>query len=304
MLDTRLTLRYRVDKTWRSEEMVTDGAGEASIQVQLEAKPSISTVRYNVSYAGDRLHLSAAEVGSINVLTPVAGFPYVPLLIALVVASGAVALVYTKMKAKRAEEPGEDESAQPPMISLSSGLRLTLRLPQIREPLPYVWGVGEELGVETHAQKLEASFSGVRVHLTVDGVEHSVPVTGDGGAAVESLVFDEKGVVELGASCLVDGERAEVGLRLRVVDYREEVIRLFNEEFEGTRARMGLIEDHFTAREFSHRLREATPEEAWGPLDEMVFIFEEADYSTHEIVRAQYEQFYRAKIGYKGVLDG
>ena len=58
---------------------------------------------------------------------------------------------------------------------------------------------------------------------------------------------------------------------------------------------MDEIKLHFTAREAMHVLLKYTPPSVHAPLEEMTTLFEIADYSTHSIMRGEYERFYLAR---------
>ncbi|HHL41090.1 MAG TPA: hypothetical protein ENJ36_00360 [Candidatus Bathyarchaeota archaeon] len=98
-------------------------------------------------------------------------------------------------------------------------------------------------------------------------------------------------------------EKLQTSIKIKIVDYREEIIRLFNNRFKEARERFERIKDNYTARELYNHLKEQTPETAYEPLWSVVSLFEEANYSLHMINRDHYTRFYRAMRSYREALD-
>ena len=87
---------------------------------------------------------------------------------------------------------------------------------------------------------------------------------------------------------------ASVSDRFRVVDYREEIVSLYNDFLEWAGVRVGSITEQSTPREVELMLvSEGVPVDQKS-LDELISRFEEADYSEHPISRRHYEAMYRA----------
>jgi len=79
---------------------------------------------------------------------------------------------------------------------------------------------------------------------------------------------------------------------LRVVDYREEVVRLYHAFLERVRQRGIEVPADATPREVQGLLFPTGVDEA--ALEQLTTHFEEADYSTHEVARRRYEEAYLA----------
>jgi hypothetical protein len=95
---------------------------------------------------------------------------------------------------------------------------------------------------------------------------------------------------------------AEASRAILIVDYREEIVRLYNAFLSEVRGRSSLIPEDATPREvegimvsrplaLSAGSGQALDEIA---LDDFISAFEEADYSLHPIERRHYERAYRA----------
>ena len=81
---------------------------------------------------------------------------------------------------------------------------------------------------------------------------------------------------------------------IRIVDFREEIVRLYDVFLEWAKERAGDVTEQSTPREVEALLvsrGQPIPQKA---LDELISRFEEADYSEHPIARRHYEAMYRA----------
>jgi hypothetical protein len=81
---------------------------------------------------------------------------------------------------------------------------------------------------------------------------------------------------------------------VRIVDYREEIVRLYNEMIESLKIKGLTLSPKMTAREVENRLRKAFPDLSREVTEYLVSVFEEANYSLHLISRPAYEKMYRA----------
>ena len=93
-----------------------------------------------------------------------------------------------------------------------------------------------------------------------------------------------------GDKCL---EASETRL-LRVVDFREEIVRLYNEFLDWAESGTTAISEQSTPREVELTLVAEGLGVDQKSLDELISRFEEADYSEHPIARGHYERMYRA----------
>jgi len=176
-------------------------------------------------------------------------------------------------------------------------MELRLNFPQIRPPLPAVWGVGDSLLVKAQLKSGEGSVEGLTLQVTFqDGEAKDIDLDDEGGCEME-YTFEEKGPHKVTVRFLGDEGRgaAKAEAELRIVDYREEILDLFNTFSDEHRSSKDEIKDHFTAREAMYVLMKYAPESVHNPLEELTKIFEIADYSTHDIRRGEYERFYVAK---------
>ena len=90
------------------------------------------------------------------------------------------------------------------------------------------------------------------------------------------------------------GGDASATRSLRVVDFREEIVRLYNDFLVLAAERTHDIREQSTPREVELTVVSAGLQLDQRSLDELISRFEEADYSEHPIARRQYEAMYRA----------
>jgi hypothetical protein len=246
---------------------------------------------YEARYPGSEWFLPATATGSVSVVQAQLSLPSATL-IAVLAAAGAGGLLVLK---KRQGEKAEGVVAEPSRVVQTNGLSISF--PGIEASLPNVWGVDEELEVCVRLTSSGGSpVAGGSVELTLpEGVKHLS--TDDGGESSVKTIILEKGDYEVSAKHL-QGDR-KASQFLRVVDYREEVVSLFNKKFREARERFKSLRDNHTARELMEYLKRETPEAAHQSLEDMVFLFEEASYSLHPVQRGVYVRFYKAMARYE-----
>jgi len=292
-----LTLLYRCGELAGNLTATTDDAGVAEFSFKL-SEPEGNTVTLSATYRGEGLYTAASAMTTLTVLTPTR-FPVLQAAAVFLGLACVGALVYMRMKGTEAAPPEKPTSVAE---SETGSTRLTISLPQIRAPFPNVWGVDEELEISVRLTTVEGHpIVNAQVDMEVDG-EPRVVYTGEEGSALTTTIKASTGSLKISASYRVEELNTE--LDVKTVDYREEIIGLFNAKFRDARERFDKIKDNYTARELLGYLKTQTPAETHGALGEMTFIFEEASYSLHPIARESYESFYLAKNEFEEALYG
>jgi len=285
-----ISVNIRHGEESKENDLVTDQEGRAAFTV-LASTETPEILVYEARYSGSDRLLPVTAAGSISVV-PAQMSPILSTLMALVAAAGAGGLLLLK---RRWGEQREKNIVEPIRDALMNGLRISF--PGIEAPLPNVWGLDEELeicvsltasnGAPIPGGSIEFAFFGTVEHLS----------TSDNGEAATTALIKEKGSFEASAKYLEGGMKASQSLR--VVDYREEVVELFNQKFREARERFKSVRDNHTARELMEYLKRKTPKAAYPALEDMVFLFEEASYSLHPVRRGVYVRFYEAKTRYE-----
>ena len=187
------------------------------------------------------------------------------------------------------EEEEETPAPQP--------THLALRFKKASPDLPDVWGVGEEVSMEFHLA------DGDGCDLVSELVQISV------GEEQQTLITtDEKGRADLAwtghgpLDCVVKSEFTGDDERLpavtfgsfRVVEFREEIVRLYNVFTKWAEPRISEFSKQLTPREVESKIIAEGLHVDEKALDQLISRFEEADYSEHPIARRHYEAMYRA----------
>ena len=163
--------------------------------------------------------------------------------------------------------------------------------------LPDVWGVGEDVSITVAAVDGEGqALVGTEIVVTVAGEEPMALVSGDDGACTLHWTASELGQHTVSVTFSGDEDQLSASeiRNFRVVDFRAEIVRLYNSFLDWARSSTGNPLDRATPREVELMLVSGSLPVSQKSLDEIISRFEEADYSEHPIARRHYEAMYRA----------
>lgn len=173
---------------------------------------------------------------------------------------------------------------------------LNVLFPDIKETFPDVWGINEEIRIKCIldgqvAQKIwkgDAEIFVDKTRLAKDtlSLDHSVDV---------SYTFKKKGEHVVSAVFTDESNKIrEISeKKIRIVDYREEIVRLYNVFLQRISQEGIELKENMTAREIEYKiLRRGN----FNPCNvrEVTDCFEKAEYSNHSIMRGNYESMYLA----------
>jgi hypothetical protein len=188
--------------------------------------------------------------------------------------------------------PVEPTPAVPAPVPVSCEGCFQLSFPRIREPFPNIWGVDEplELAISCKDEAIGEAM------MSIDG-EEARKVLLENGRATVSLKLT-KGDHKVTVSALTGaGPSGDSWVNVRIVDYREEIVRMFNalcRRFMPGGIGAG---DELTPRELERSVGAQMPETKRRQLDAVVTTFELANYSVHEIRRKDFERMYTSELG-------
>jgi hypothetical protein len=174
-------------------------------------------------------------------------------------------------------------------------VRIEIHFPQIEDSFPDVWGSGEPLTVLLRLKDRNGDAIPSQ-NAEIDwGDRETVQANADGEGQIRlEHVYNIKGEYTISASYTDKdtGKRISSWRKIRIVDYREEMVRLFNEMLETLNLRDIHIDPEMTAREIEVLLAERLEGVPGGTIRRIVARFEEANYSLHPVARSSYESMY------------
>ena len=296
-------------------EVVTDDLGVALLELAVPADEDASAFFVTLTFDGDDQHMPLTYFTGVP-LSPPAGFNW---LLWVGAASGVVVLVaavYAGRKVRRVPLPAlvrrrrvtaspapevastldAETLAKEEPIETQAQVTLEVEFNKAAD-LPNVWGVGEEVIVTLTAVDAEGqALVGAEIAVTVAGEEPVALVIGDDGACTLHWTASELGEHTVSAAFAGDEDHLPASeiRNFRVVDFRAEIVRLFNSFLDWARSSTGSAIDKATPREVELMLVSSSLPVSQKSLDELISRFEEADYSEHPIARRHYEAMYRA----------
>lgn len=289
-----VNITYTIRNSTYAKTVFTDQNGEAITEIQLPK--NTDNIELFAEFTEQGNYLSAVTSKSIFIVTPTE-FPLYQMLALILVVGGFAGIFY--MRDQNRKNIVEIEDIE--LVHQVFSDRLSLSLPDIEDDLPAVWALDHPLTIEGRVfSENDTPATGQNVVLLLNETVLGELTSDSEGKIHHSEAIPVEGIHRI---FLRFGELA-TKLDIKIVVYRDEIIRLFNNRFKESREMFEAIKDNYTARELYEYLRKETPEPAHEPLRELVFIFEEANYSLHDVDREHYTTFFRAMRKYKEALNG
>jgi hypothetical protein len=131
------------------------------------------------------------------------------------------------------------------------------------------------------------------IEISIDGEKGVSIVFSKQGRADYSCVFTEKGERKISAHLTETSKHRALNaeLTLRIVDYEEEILRLYNAFLRNLSSQGIDIRKEMTAREIEHLVLSESNFDA-DSLRKVTACFENAEYSSRLMTRADYENLY------------
>jgi hypothetical protein len=185
-----------------------------------------------------------------------------------------------------------------------------IQLPKVDPRHPDVWAHNEPLQVtiSVNASRLRAQPTHCVLLVNQDGydtTEHQAALQGE--HATFTITPPGKGEARLEARLTKDGEvLAENTMSLRFVDYRNEIVETFEDFEKWAHTQYPLPQRSLTAREFIDRYIDLVPGTPIAPLDQIVDLYEMANFSEHPVDRSTYLLLVEAflELEEAGALEG
>ena len=192
-------------------------------------------------------------------------------------------------------EGGEDEEdAGPEPQPVDLRIEFRREAPDLAD----VWGAGEEATITISVTDEEgAAITGAIVDVSVAGDAPSgFALLDSDGAHTFGWSSEEPGDYPVSVEFAGDDDYlpASETRILRIVDFRDEIVRLYNVFLGWAKEQAEEVTEQSTPREVEALLVSRGLPIPQKALDELISRFEEADYSEHPIARRHYEAMYRA----------
>lgn len=277
-----------------STAAVTDDRGLATVNLSLSSAGNHTIV---ARYAGDKGLGGSTAIREVTVTEqPLPGWLWQALLVpvilgifqfALMLVAAAALVAYDRLRRGGSGNltKGQTRLPEPVDLPLETGYRIEFE--DIGGKLPAVWGVDEPL----HILVKGPADNRASLSLLVDGVPIDTLQLSEGKAA--SLLVVTKGEHTITVTDCADSRLLAETL-VRIVDYREEIVRLFNDLLGSLAGKGWEIPREATPRELQQAVVPALPQDRAGSLDSLVSTFEIANYSLHTVGRDDYVRSYVA----------
>ncbi len=311
-----------------SNVVTTDSAGVSMVTMQTPLDGEASGFPVEVVFEGDDTHFPSTY--SLHLPIPEEPFNWwlwvgLPLMLVTgplaaylvgrrtsttrtvsVESSEIAAEVETRPTPAKVEQASVAESLQPALVPeveepvkepVQTHIEVAFKKPD--DDLPSVWNVGEKIQVLCTLKDTDGvGIFGRELHVTLPGSETPLEmVTDQSGHCTTSLDADSTGEFRITAKFFgIQGDLhpSTAFGEYRVVEFREEIVRLYNVFLERAGQRVTGLSDQSTPREAELLVATSGVPVDERALEELIARFEEADYSEHEIGRRQYEAMYRA----------
>ncbi len=307
-------------RTGGGAEAVTDNKGTARLLLTVPDTADALVVPVTFNYEGDDLFLPLSYLAGIPITQP--SFNWVlwvglPALVVAVIVTGyavrkfgGISVPSGALTRGRGRAGDDDRETSQEPVTKDDGVpdvepepipdpeptRLEISIHRPAPDIPEVFGIGEQIPIAITLAVEDGPGVPQAALVVTDPNEERLNLNTDqqGGCGFS---WDANRLGDLTVSAEYEETRLFLGSSgsavVRVVDFREEIVRLYNEY-------LGWAENQLpgasvrTPRELEAILASSGLPLDFRAVDEVISRFEEADYSEHAIGRRQYESMYRA----------
>jgi len=287
------------------DKLITDREGIFKIEYTFD---EVGRYQIDANFSSIPFYWESSTVTNLEIF-PVSGFSYWSyLIIVLTLALAGVGGFFTYRWQKQrhlllapatVQATSETQASPlPQREEVSHEVPLAIEFSQIKSPFPDVWGLDDDLeivcllvgpqGEKLAARPLEVYINNKLIaQLTTD----------KSGTGKLHYTFAEKERCEILVRLKGEPGVGDISARrtLRIVDYREEMVNLFEalvNWFRNLGIKLGV---KLTPREIEYRVLNTGRGIPERDMDRVVSCFEEADYSLHSINRSHYQTMYLAQ---------
>jgi transglutaminase-like putative cysteine protease len=276
----------------------TDSSGIATFSVD-EASFWWRSFLLEASFKGSNLYQASSAFTSVSVGPHMISF-LLPSLFSCLVVSMYIAQTRRLRLRKRRTPIKRKETVHVRDLESQDAAKkkplLNIIFPHIQKPFPNVWGVNEEISIRCVFDGDEKqTLPNGNIEILVDRNKLAeCPLRRDCSADV-TYTFEEKG--ERAVSAIFKDESEKVRdiaqKNVQIVDYKEEIVRLYNGFLQRLAQEDFELKEAMTAREVQSQILRRSSFKPHNVRD-IIECFEQAEYSDHSIMRKNYKTMYLA----------
>jgi transglutaminase-like putative cysteine protease len=289
-----------VSENQTTQTLYTDENGRAIFTVNFETRPRGDDYRFSLSHSGSEYIIPVTRTGVVELNGII---NYQAILVGLICVGGVSGAVYygykriKKRPPKKADTPvnrqeKQETPAEKPrevtgvFVIREENARIDVSIPEIRYT-SLVWGVNQPLEMRIILRPMQKESATIKI----EGLQNQDTINLDEDCeAVLKHTFTEKGITRIRLTYKGTQASAETLLVLNIIDYREEIIKLFNEDFNEHVTRAKELNYTATARELLVSSNQLEPH-ILEALVHLILCFEEATYSHHPITEDDYHRY-------------
>jgi len=268
----------------------TNEEGETSFNISIPEDIKNAEKLVNLHFGGSGFYLPASLSHPITINPGFSWFGLIllTLCLLLLVSVGIYKYKYKWRKTDKGNVGAEKSAEGVVIVEQAEEDKIRIVFPQIKENFPNVWGVGEELQISCAIPDGGTSSSRGKMEVYIDTTLAYVADLDENRQYHFTHTFNEKGDYSINAIFSDGFGKLSGTTRIRIVNYREEIAKLYKSFLELSKKRNFAVQEKTTPREVYEMLvtKFLDVEET---AEEFIRCFEIARYSLHEIGRKDYE---------------
>ena len=277
--------------------------GETSFSISIPEEVKNAKKHVNLHFRGSGFYLPSSLSHPLNINLGGSFLWFGLILLTMGLLSVVFFGVYKYKWRKTDKGEAENEKSAEGVVKVEGAEEDKIRIvfPQIKENFPNVWGVGEALQISCAIPDEGTPSSKGKMEVQIDGtVAYASDLDGTGQCHF-TQAFNEKGEYSINANFSDGFEFGKLSgtTRIRIVNYREEMTKLYKSFLESLKKCNFAVHEETTPREV-YEMQVTKFQDAEEAANEFIGCFEIARYSTHAIGRKDYEKMVIARNELEG----
>lgn len=288
-----------------NQQRLTDESGSIAYAFTIPEEYDGDSYSVNMIFDGTEEYLPSTKLLSILLKTEL---PEMYFMIVLFLAGAIGLTIAMRIGLLDRFNRKKTNHVQPRIIDMpqTGKMNITIQFPDIVDPLPNIWGIDKYIKIQCKLiNKNNVLILGKKIDIMIDKETIGQKITEKTEKPISHL-FTELG--EYQVICQFNGDNefssASSERTLKVVDYREEIVSLYNQFITKCKLHDEDIKKELTPREIKEKIvRNSKWNILLGDLNIIIRCFEEAQYSVHPIDRENYVKMFLAKRRVEEVIE-